>query len=235
MTQRLLEIGLQSPLHVRTERLTSRPDACRVLYVSDVHLRPSRSQHLSQQVIDAAHGADPHLILFGGDLVDRASEADHLQRLVEQLCEHAPVCSIGGNHDQVVGIEIVRRAVEQGGGRWIHRDVVRFRHRGREIGIAGPESDTVCRGDVRILCAHNPRVWKSARNERYDVVLAGHLHGCQFVAFNYCDRLYPGAWFYPYNYLNDERDGARLIVSRGASDLIPVRWRCPREVVLCMV
>jgi hypothetical protein len=25
------------------------------------------------------------------------------------------------------------------------------------------------------------------------------------------------------------------VVSRGVSDLVPIRWRCPREVVLCYV
>jgi hypothetical protein len=25
------------------------------------------------------------------------------------------------------------------------------------------------------------------------------------------------------------------VVSRGVSDLMPIRWRCPREVVLCYV
>jgi predicted MPP superfamily phosphohydrolase len=33
---------------------------------------------------------------------------------------------------------------------------------------------------------------------------------------------------------HQERD-AKLIVSRGVSDLVPIRWRCPREVVLCYV
>jgi uncharacterized protein len=230
MTQGPLEIGLRLPLLVREERLTSRPDACRVLYISDIHLRPSRSRHLAQQVLDTAKRAAPHVILLGGDLVDRASEADQLRSLVEQLCRIGPVCSIGGNHDLAVGIEIVRSAVEQGGGRWVHHDSVRFHVRGREIGVAGPESKEICEGHVRILCAHNPRVWKAARNGLFDLVLAGHLHGCQSVAFRYRDRLYPGAWFYPYNYLNNEYDGARLIVSRGASDRSN---RASREVIAC--
>jgi hypothetical protein len=66
-------------------------------------------------------------------------------------------------------------------------------------------------------------------------VLAGHLHGCQLVAFEFRDRLYPGAIFYPYCYLTHQCGSTTLVVSRGVSDLIPVRWRCPREVVLCYV
>ena len=105
----------------------------------------------------------------------------------------------------------------------------------RLITVCGPDAAVLPDGDVRILCAHNPRVWKTAQHVGYDLVLAGHLHGCQFVAFEYRDRLFPGAIFYPYCYLTHQRGSTRLVVSRGISDLVPVRWRCPREVVLCYV
>lgn len=85
------------------------------------------------------------------------------------------------------------------------------------------------------MCAHNPRIWKAAGRAGYDLVLAGHLHGCQLVAWQYRDRLFPGAIFYPYCFLSHRRGTTRLVVSRGVSDLLPIRWRCPREVVLCHV
>ena len=69
----------------------------------------------------------------------------------------------------------------------------------------------------------------------YDLVLAGHLHGCQWVACEYRARLFPGALLYPYCFLNDRCGSTRLVVSRGVSDLVPIRWQCPREVVLCHV
>jgi hypothetical protein len=61
------------------------------------------------------------------------------------------------------------------------------------------------------------------------------LHGCQLVACEYRDRLFPGAFFYRYCYLSHQCGSTRLVVSRGVSDLVPIRWRCPREVVLCYV
>jgi predicted MPP superfamily phosphohydrolase len=67
------------------------------------------------------------------------------------------------------------------------------------------------------------------------LILAGHLHGCQLVAFQYRDRLFPGAMFYPYCYMRYRRGSTQLVVSRGVSDRVPIRWRCPREVVLCYV
>lgn len=233
--EHVLEIGLRRALHVREERLSTRPDACRLLYVSDVHLRKGRSDALSRQVLDAATRCAPHVVLLGGDLVDCSSQLGSLRDLADSLSAVAPVLAIGGNHDDRIGMERVRDAVEQGGGRWIQHSTARVTHGSRVIAIAGPDARTPDEADVRVLCAHNPRIWKTCRNAGYDLVLAGHLHGCQVVAWEFRNRLFPGAILYAHCVLRHRRGSARLVVSRGVSDLIPVRWRCPREVVLCLV
>jgi predicted MPP superfamily phosphohydrolase len=231
----MLEIGLSRPLHVREEHLSARHDACRLLYISDIHLRNGRSDRLGRQVLEAATRCRPDAVLLGGDLIDAASELRTLRDLVGKLQAVAPVFAVGGNHDGYVGMNQVRDAVTHGGGQWIHDDVVRVTHRGRVIAVAGPETTPPADGHVRVLCAHNPRIWKSSRQAGYDLVLAGHLHGCQLVAYEYRDRLFPGALFYPYCFLSHQRGATRLVVSRGVSDLLPIRWQCPREVVLCHV
>ncbi len=231
----LLEIGLNAPLHIREERLSSCPNACRLVYVSDIHLRDGRSDHITMQVVDAVHRCDANAVLLGGDLVDHCSELDSLRAMVEQLAKLGPVFAVAGNHDSSVGTSQVRDAVINGGGEWIHDGCVNLRHSDRVISVFGPEFSAQPTGDVQVLCAHNPNIWKTSRHIGYDLVLAGHLHGCQFVAFEYRDRLFPGAVFYPYNYLSHQLGTTRLVVSRGISDLIPIRWQCPREVVLCYV
>ena len=230
-----LEIGLRRALHVREERLSTRHDAYRLLYVSDIHLRNGRSDRLCRQVLDSVTRCNPDVVLLGGDLVDRRSELSKLSELVGKLHEVAPVLAIGGNHDRQIGIDRVRDAVVHGGGQWIHDGSARVTHRGRVIAISGPETAAHVDGHVRVLCAHDPRIWKTSRHAGYDLVLAGHLHGCQLVACEYRDRLFPGALFYPYCFLSDRRGSTRLVVSRGVSDLVPIRWKCPREVVLCHV
>jgi predicted MPP superfamily phosphohydrolase len=230
-----LQIGLQGALHVREERISARKDSCRLMYVSDIHLRRKRSDNLCRQVIQSVRDSEAHGVLLGGDLIDESSELGKLSDLVRTLRKVAPVLAIGGNHDRYLGMNRVRDAVVSGGGEWIHDTVVRITHGSRVIAVAGPKAGSVPEGDYRILCAHYPSVWKTARDRGYDLVLAGHLHGCQMVAFEYRDRLFPGALFYPYCYIRHQCGPARLVVSRGVSDLVPVRWRCPREVVLCHV
>jgi predicted MPP superfamily phosphohydrolase len=231
----MLEIGLQGELHIREVRLSMRSDAYRVMYVSDIHLRPKRSAYLCRQVIEAARCCQTDVVLLGGDLLDGPTELDKLSDLVGALRDVAPVLAVGGNHDCRVGLNRVREAVVAGGGQWIHDGATRLTHGSQQIAVAGPNAPLVPDGDFRILCAHNPRIWKTARGQGYHLVLAGHLHGCQFVAFEFRNRLFPGAMFYPYCYLRHQDGAARLVVSRGVSDLVPIRWRCPREVVLCHV
>ena len=230
-----LEIGLDAPLHIREERLSSSQNACRLMYASDVHLRDGRSGHLAMQVVDAGRRCNADAVLLGGDLVDHSSELGRLRAMVEQLARFGPVLAVGGNHDGRVGTSRVRDAVMGGGGAWIHDGTVDVRHGPRVISVFGPDFAVHPTGDVRVLCAHDPRIWKTSRRVGCDLVLAGHLHGCQFVAFEFRNRLFPGAFFYPYNYLTHQCGATRLVVSRGVSDLVPVRWRCPREVVLCYV
>ncbi len=235
MTAGLLEIGLNRALCIRKEHLSSCPEACRLLYISDIHLRRSRSERLGQQVLESVHQCRPDSVLLGGDLVDSRSELNRLSDLIGEIGNVAPVLAMGGNHDDHVGIERVKDAVTNGGGQWIHSNTAKIFHGSRVIAVSGPDARVNADGDVRILCAHNPAIWKTARQQSYHLVLAGHLHGCQMVAFEYRDRLFPGAFFYPYCYLSHQNGGSRLVVSRGVSDLVPIRWRCPREVVLCHV
>lgn len=230
-----LEVGLRRALHVREERLSARGDVCRLLYISDIHLRNGRSDTLCRQVSEAVAGCHPDVVLLGGDLVDSFSELGRLSGLVRSLRDMATVLAIGGNHDQRVGMACVREAVEHAGALWIHDGTARVTHRERAIVISGPDATSTPEGDVRVLCAHNPRIWKAARHAGYDLVLAGHLHGCQIVGWDYRDRLFPGALLYPYCFLTHDCGATRLVVSRGVSDLVPIRWRCPREVVLCYV
>ena len=170
----MIEVGLKAPLHIREERVSRHP-ASRVLYISDIHLRRRRSEAISRQVLDAVIRCAPDLVLLGGDLVDGSTELPALSDLVEDMCETAPVLAVGGNHDYRVGMSRVADAVMSGGGRWIHDRGARITHGDRVITVAGPATTAPMSGDVRILCAHNPNIWKSSRDAGYDLVLAGHL------------------------------------------------------------
>jgi uncharacterized protein len=230
-----LELGLRQGLHLREVVLYEAEDACRICYISDIHLRPGRSQLLSSQVLETCRRSAPHRILLGGDLLDKPCQLDALFALGQALSALAPTYAVAGNHDVAVGLDKVTACLESAGCTWIHSQAAYWNHQGRTISVAGPEFHGAPSADVRILCGHNPRIWKVARNCEFNLVLAGHLHGCQLVAFQFRNRLYPGAWFYPFCYYELDENGRKLVVSRGVADLVPIRFNCPREILLCKV
>lgn len=229
------QIGYRDPLRVRVEKIGDHPDPCRVSYVSDIHLRPGRSQLLSKQVVDALERAEPDLILFGGDLVDFESEIPAMRSMLTRALELAPAFAIPGNHDINVGEDLVRDAVVETGVAWIQNQTADFQHGERRFAISGPGADPDSIADVRILCEHHPWAWWKARHAGFDLVLAGHLHACQAALFEAWGRLYPGAFFYPHNFKRWSHGDSHLVVSLGCVDLFPIRWGCPREIVVCCV
>lgn len=228
-----IECGLRRPLEVREEVIHPAADGCRIAYVSDIHLRRGRSARLSDQVVAALEIARAEVILLGGDLIDQLTEVDSLGRLLRRLQALAPVLAIPGNHDVAAGVEEVRACVIRSGAEWIEGRTASIELHGRRFAFSGPGAPPPFGGGIQVLCAHHPRIWKSAQRQGYDLVLAGHLHGCQVVAFEARGKLYPGALFYPSNHLRQRQGDCHLIVSRGCADLIPFRWACPREIVVC--
>lgn len=189
-----------------------------LLYVSDLHLRAGLPARLEAQVLEAAVQTRPDHILLGGDLVDSASGLERLADLVARLARLAPVGAVSGNHDRMVGRERVQEAVCGAGARWLED--------GGDGLISGrPEEGAT------VLCAHDPAVVESVP-ETTRLVLAGHLHGGQMVLAERAGKLYPGALFYRWNGLRFERGSTTLLVSRGVTDTVPLRYNCPREVLL---
>lgn len=230
-----IEIGLRRPLAVREETISRGSDRCRVAFVSDIHLRRGRSERLSGQVLDALDRANPDLVLLGGDFLDQATELPALGRLLAGVRGIAPAFAVSGNHDAAVGLPKVRETVERAGVVWLDGGTATHKHDGRLLGISGTGAPPCPAADFRILCTHHPWEWRRVRTLGFDLVLAGHLHGCQVAWFEAGGRLFPGACFYPHNHLRQRHGNTRLVVGTGCADLIPVRWNCPREIVVCLV
>jgi predicted MPP superfamily phosphohydrolase len=203
------------------------PRPLRILYASDLHLGHWWTASVPDQLADAARAGAPDVILLGGDLVDRRTALPRLRAAVAELVSIAPVHAIPGNHDARAGIAAVRAAIESAGGAWLAERSLKA---GVQIdGTLGPVSTKV----PRILCAHSPGIFPQAVAAGYRLVLAGHLHGGQCVLATYRDRLYPAFWLCRWHCLRSTDHDSTLLVSRGAADTFPVRFNCPREVLLC--
>lgn len=229
-----LEIAARGKLNIRSESVTYFGDgaATTILYASDLHLSAWTS-HVAAQWVSVVHRVHPDIVLLGGDMVDNQAGLPQLADCIRQISRLCPVWAVSGNHETYVGLEIVRSCVESVGGCWLE---------GRSCLLRGGriQLDGFCRAALApcvysILCAHDPVVFPHAAQSGYHLVLAGHLHGSQCVLYQHEDILYPGALFFRWNGTRFHQNDTRLIVSRGVNDTFPIRWNCPREVVVCKI
>ena len=223
-----IEVGARRPLLVRRERVANIGMRKRVLFASDLHLRLHGPHHIVDGLVEIAERERPDMVLLGGDLVDSRSGIDALHSLVRKLSSVAPLGAVAGNHDRWVGLSRVRAALLAGGGRWLE-DAPWFLT--DDCAVYGSSDQPVQDARHHLLCTHHPG--RSAMGRHFDVTFSGHLHGGQFVFYQRHGKLYPGAFLYRWNGLRfDQQDGQTLLISRGVQDTLPLRWNCPREVLI---
>jgi predicted MPP superfamily phosphohydrolase len=225
-----LEFGAFGPLAVR--RVTVHLGLgrnVRLLYASDLHLGHWWNRDVPAQLAVTCRHTSPDVILLGGDLADHAGAVDRLRACVRELAAVAPVAALAGNHDERAGVATVRAAVVDAGGHWLP-DAPLEEPLGIDADVAASP-----RPGRRLLCAHYPDVFPAAARAGYRLVLAGHLHGGQCVLATVKGRLYPAVWVHRWHGLHFADGDARMIVSRGVADTFPLRFNCPREVILCEI
>ena len=205
--------------------------AFKLLFASDLHLGAA-GRSIAGDLAASAARENPDLIVLGGDLIDRSRGLRLLPSLIASLLRVAPVAAIAGNHDRFAGVEEVRRVVTAAGATWLPDGPVTL------AGVVVEADESPARdphSGFRVLCAHDPEAIESSDSESHDLILAGHLHGGQIVAFRHRGREFPGAWFYRWNGPRFRRGATTMLVSRGCADTLPIRWRCPREVIACEI
>jgi len=222
-----LEIGVQRPLLVREERVSLQVSS-RLLYASDIHLHPRNEPHIIYELKRTILVYQPDIFLLGGDLVDHPRSLTTLRALLNLAHSRGVrVGAVGGNHDTLVGRKRVQSCVEAGGGVWLEESPMEV-GRLRVLGSLRQASSH----QPQILCSHYPTAFPRARECGVGLVLAGHLHGWQVVFARWGEYLLPGAILSRWNGLRFQRGSSTLLMSRGMTDLLPLRWNCPREVLL---
>jgi predicted MPP superfamily phosphohydrolase len=227
----MLEIGAHGTLSVRHQHFLAASPKTVFLYASDLHLS-GRTDHVVHQVTRAVQAAQPAVVFLGGDMVDSKNAFAELTTLIQHIRLVCPVWAISGNHETYVGVDSVRACVESAQGQWLNETSFCLTPTVRIDGECQSSEDP----DVfSILCAHEPDVFPQAVRAGYKLVLAGHLHGSQCVLAQFRGKLYPGAWFFNWNGDIFHQDNCTMIVSRGVNDTLPLRWNCPREVIVCTI
>jgi len=228
----LLSFAPNSVLLVRRESLRLGTRKFRLLFVSDLHLRRANARILLRNLDAVIADLAPELVVLGGDYADTEAGFAELLPHVADWAAGRPVMAISGNHDRwLCG---VRERLCGVGAHWLPDAAFTLRAENREIIVVETAPARGAPGALPIVTVlHDPAEVTEAIAARSRVVLAGHLHGSQVVIRCHDDRLFPGAWFYRWNGLRFALGHCRMLVSRGIGDTLPLRWNCPREVILC--
>lgn len=187
---RLRELELELP------GLPRELDGLRIAHLSDFHLGVrSRGVHAVERAVEWTAERRPDLVAITGDLLTHPRGEERLRGLVGRL--PLPAFAVLGNHDVAISRDPQARASnlrELEPATLLRDDGVRVELRGRSIWIAGTHPRLIVRGkqkldpsslardaDLRILLCHYPRVFDRLEPDRFDLVLAGHMHDGQIA------------------------------------------------------
>ena len=220
----------QLPLHRGQEML-------RIGHVSDIHTKWSgKKLEYLYRLLDENK---PDLICFTGDYYDTAKGLELFFDFLHALCDQSTCILISGNHEGWFGLRdryILKLSQISNAINLNNSDYSVTSKRGFDYRFSS-KSKSVDRNSHQdskaILLRHNPEHIRQSSVFGFDLILAGHLHGGQFVLRHLSDgRLFPGCLLYKYCVDRITINGTTLIVSRGIGDTIPLRFNCPYELVL---
>jgi hypothetical protein len=184
-------------------------------------------------IVSAISIVKPDLVVLGGDYAEGEDGVGILRRLTGVLAPECPVIAIAGNHDYRMGVDRIRRVLEDEGARWIEGGSGQVELHSNQIYLYGNTIPAnIEDGEFSILCAHNPKLFSAPGAHKFKLGFAGHLHGCQWVLWQKDGILYPGAWFYAWNGLRFDYPDRCFLVGRGLGDTLPLRFRCPHEILV---
>jgi hypothetical protein len=179
-------------LDVQISGLPAELDGLRIAHLSDFHLGvPSRGARAAVRAVEWVAARRPDLVCITGDLLSRSRGEAELLRLLDRL-EHPYV--VLGNHDWALSRDPFSRpaALERlEHGTLLADSVMQVEFRGRPVELAGvdprswlakrPSNFPPSAAGLRILLCHFPRVLDRVEPGRFQLILAGHLHGGQIV------------------------------------------------------
>ena len=226
-----LEIGYKvTSIEVRREAIVKDLDShLKVMYLSDLHLN-GYSSSLVKIVSSIITEEDPDLILFGGDYVDTKSGLSYLSTIFSVASITSDCTAVIGNHDRFFGVRKIAEIAKDNNVK-ILDSYSPMTMNEIQVGLyASPMRK--CDMDLCILLLHEP-VDPIIAND-FDITLAGHLHGCQFIFWEKNNYLYPGKLFYKNNFTKkyDEQKKSYYFISKGLADTLPIRYNCSRDILV---
>ena len=222
-------------------RLPEEWDGLSIVHIADTHFTGAVTRAYFEAVCDRAIAMQPDLFLFSGDLIDEIELIDWLPATFGRLRAPLGQYFILGNHDYYSGATTIRQHFEKSG--WIDLSIqcieLAAPRTGSPLILAGDESpwmgghpdlSHVSADPFRILLSHTPDNITWAREQGFDLMLAGHTHGGQirlpllgpiYAPSRFGCRFASGVFW---------QDPTLMYVSRAISGREPIRYNCLPEL-----
>lgn len=205
-----------------------------LLHISDIHLW--YSTRILKDLTTLITKQNPDIIILTGDYYDLPKGAHNFRDFLLQVTQTHLVIFIRGNHDILYGAKIANLMMDIPNCICVEDAIFKYQSKaGHAYNITSwknRHSLPAIQHEINIVLIHNPEKIKENELANINLILAGHLHGGQFIFFKMKDRLhFPGNLLYKHCTDRKQLGNATLIISRGLGDTFPFRWNCPKEVV----
>lgn len=227
----------------------------KIIQVSDFH--NTKSEKLTNDLIDEIKKQKPDIIVITGDLIDsRKTDIEIAINFIQKIKDIAPVYFISGNHEaRIRNYEKLKNEMIDNGVIILDNktEIIEFKNSklnllgiddpsmahesfvaDEEIIKAGINNLEYDKNNFTILLSHRPEVFNVYVKSEIDLVLTGHAHGGQIRIPFIGGLISPNQGLFPkYTSGKFEEKQTTIIVSRGVGNsILPFRINNNPELVV---
>ena len=209
-----------------------------ILHISDIHLWYATSVLIRIESIITAN--NPELIILTGDYYDIPRGAYNFRKFLCKISQSHTIVFIKGNHDKMYGTKISNLLLDIPNCLSVENAIYKYQSKqGHFYNITSwknkhnlPNNNT----EKNIVLIHNPEKISPEKLSNIHLILAGHLHGGQFIFYKTKNNSnFPGCLLYKHCSDRKKIIDTILIVSKGLGDTFPFRLNCPKEIVKIII
>jgi predicted MPP superfamily phosphohydrolase len=243
---------------VRLPGLAPEFEGYRIAQLSDIHIDEFTEPFFVRDAVNRINQLQPDAVFLTGDFVTHQIAPEKFAEGSAWQCANilnALKCprryAIFGNHDVMVGEDLIRNALEDNGITVLRNDYLPLERGGARVWLAGLDDPFLGQPDIEatvpaairnqrnepvILLCHEPDyldvVARQPAGQAVNFVLSGHTHGGQVrLPFLPAFHLPPMGHRYVEGWFQVGR--MRLYVNRGLGTVgVPFRLDCPPELTL---
>ena len=224
----------------------------RIALITDLHSCDYGENQI--ELLSQIYLQKPDIVLLGGDIVDDILPQDNAKEFLFAIAKKYLTFYVSGNHEFWSGeIDEIKEMIRGYGVFVLEGDCIPLEIRGQTINICGVDDPYVGKAkfeqqlkdcassmdanNFSLLLTHRPELILDYARYNYDLILAGHAHGGQWIVPGVINGLYaPNQGIFP-KYAGGlyKFENTSMVVSRGLakeSTRVPRIFNRPEVVII---